>query len=48
MPRESSTLHVGDPAPAFRLPSVQGAEEALESLLAGKKALVLIFIRGTW
>ena len=48
MPRESSTLHAGDPAPPFRLPSVQGPEHSLESLLAGQKALVLIFLRGTW
>ena len=48
MARESNTLEIGDAAPAFRLPSVQGPEHSLEDLLAGHKALVLVFLRGTW
>lgn len=48
MPRESNTLEIGDAAPAFRLPSVRGPEYSREDLLAGRRALVLVFLRGTW
>ncbi len=48
MARESTTLRIGDPAPAFRLRSVQGQEYSLQDLLARRKALVLVFLRGTW
>ena len=48
MPRESTTLQAGDPAPAFRLPAVEGGQVSLEDLLNGQKALALLFLRGTW
>jgi peroxiredoxin len=45
MPRDSSTLHVGSPAPDFTLRTVE--KEAFRLRDAGGP-LALIFIRGTW
>ena len=43
---ESQTLHVGDPAPAFELPTADREIIRLSDYVG--KPLVLIFIRGTW
>jgi hypothetical protein len=43
---ESKTLHVGDPAPRFELPTADRAIIRLSDY-AGKP-LALVFIRGTW
>ncbi|MBI3950255.1 MAG: redoxin domain-containing protein [Acidobacteria bacterium] len=42
-----STPKVGDPAPAFSLPSATGSTVALKDY-AGKSNVVLIFYRGYW
>jgi len=46
MPRNSSTLQVGSPAPEFQLESASGERFALRHPLASP--LALVFIRGTW
>jgi|GEM_PF-1858588 len=46
MPRDSSTLHVGDLAPDFELDTAGGERFALR--LAAGSPLALVFIRGTW
>ncbi len=38
---------VGQRAPAFSLPSTDGATRSLAGV-AGKKSLVLVFFRGVW
>jgi len=43
---QSETLHVGDAAPPFELPTADRATIRLADY-AGKP-LVLVFIRGTW
>jgi peroxiredoxin len=43
---ESKTLHVGDPAPGFELPTADRTIIRLSDY-AGKP-LALVFIRGTW
>ena len=43
---ESHTLHIGESAPAFELPTAERTMIRL-SEYAGKP-LVLVFIRGTW
>ena len=45
MPRDSSTLQVGSPAPDFTLRTAEGKACSLREA-AGR--LALIFIRGTW
>ena len=45
MPRESSTLRVGSPAPEFTLRTAEGKGCTLRE---GAGRLALIFIRGTW
>lgn len=48
MPRTSATLRENSPAPEFRLTSAQGEQFSLKQLLAGRRALALVFLRGTW
>lgn len=48
MPRTSTTLAENSAAPEFRLTSAQGKEFSLTELLAGRRALALVFLRGTW
>ena len=48
MPRTSTTLKENSAAPDFRLTSAQGQEFTLSELLAGRRALALVFLRGTW
>ena len=49
MPRPSSTLRLGDDAPPFALRDAgSGATHSLESLLQGRRALLLVFHRGVW
>jgi peroxiredoxin len=43
---ESQTLHVGDRAPAFELPTADHTTIRLSDYVG--KPLVLVFIRGTW
>jgi peroxiredoxin len=45
MPRDSTTLRVGSPAPDFTLRTAEGETRSLRDA-AGP--LALIFIRGTW
>jgi peroxiredoxin len=45
MPRDSTTLRVGSPAPDFNLSTAEGESRSLRQ--AGGP-LALIFIRGTW
>jgi len=44
---ESDTLHVGDEAPPFTLPTQKGVQRSLADLLA-RGPLLLAFHRGTW
>jgi peroxiredoxin Q/BCP len=44
MPLQSETVPVGNPAPEFRLPSIDGREVKLSDF-AGQN-VVLVFIRG--
>jgi peroxiredoxin len=46
MPRDSSTLHVGDLAPDFELDTAGGERFALRQATGSR--LALVFIRGTW
>jgi peroxiredoxin len=46
MPRDSTTLHVGDLAPDFELDTTGGERFALRQVLGSP--LALVFIRGTW
>ena len=48
MRRRSETLQAGDSAPDFSLADTAGRAHALRDLLAGGKALLLVFDRGTW
>ena len=48
MPRTSATLKENSPAPDFGLISAQGQQLSLKQLLAGRRALALVFLRGTW
>ena len=48
MRRRSDTLEAGAPAPDFTLPDTEGRLHALRDLLAGGRALLLVFDRGTW
>jgi peroxiredoxin len=49
MPRPSSTLHLGDTAPAFTLTDAQNGEEtSLAELLRERSGLLLVFHRGFW
>ena len=48
MPDHTRTLELNSTAPDFRLPAAQGGEYALDDLLAGRRSLALIFLRGTW
>lgn len=47
VPRPSTTLKPGDPAPPFALPDAQGHVEQLSGLLT-VAPLLLFFFRGTW
>lgn len=47
MSRTSDTLHVGDRAPDFTLPTQRGEPLALHDVLA-KGPILLVFHRGTW
>ena len=47
MPRENKMLQVGDSAPPFVLRSSEGQEIRLADL-HGSKAVVLVFLRGSW
>jgi len=48
MARTSKTLKENSPAPDFRLVSAAGEQVSLKQLLAGRRALALVFLRGTW
>ncbi len=49
MPRPSSTLHIGDTAPTFRLTDAQNGEPTLlAELLRERSGLLLVFHRGFW
>jgi hypothetical protein len=49
MPRPSSTLRLGDAAPPFRLrDAITGRAASLDTLLAGRRGLLLVFHRGLW
>ena len=49
MPRPSTTLRLGDTAPAFELrDAVASVPRSLESLLRDRRALLLVFHRGMW
>ncbi len=48
MPDRTSTLELNSLAPDFRLPAAQGGEYSLAELLAGRRVLALVFLRGTW
>ena len=43
---ESQTLHIGETAPAFELPTADRTMIRLSEYTG--KPLVLVFIRGTW
>jgi len=45
MPVESRFVQIGEPAPSFRLPSVDGQDTSLEKFI-GEKNVVLVFLRG--
>ena len=47
MPQDRSTLTLGDKAPAFALRTSEGREVQLSDILR-TKAVILVFIRGTW
>jgi peroxiredoxin len=49
MPRPSTTLRLGDPAPDFQLTdAATGASRSLTELLRDHRGLLLIFHRGMW
>jgi hypothetical protein len=49
MPRPSSTLSLGDIAPAFELrDAVAGITRSRDSLMRDRRALLLVFHRGMW
>jgi peroxiredoxin len=49
MPRPSSTLQLGDPAPDFELTcAVSGEPVELADLLRDRAGLLLVFHRGLW
>jgi hypothetical protein len=49
MPRPSRTLRLGDVAPPFALPdAVSGRALSFDTLLADRRALLLVFHRGMW
>ncbi|MBI4380743.1 MAG: redoxin domain-containing protein [candidate division NC10 bacterium] len=47
MPRENRVLHIGDPAPDFRLRLSDGREVRLSDY-RGRQHILLFFLRGTW
>ncbi len=47
MPQVDTQLQVGDPAPAFSLPSLKGGQYSLAEMLR-QGPLLLFFFRGTW
>jgi len=49
MPRPSRTLHLGDRAPEFSLRDAATDEQVtLDTLLANRRAVLLVFHRGMW
>ena len=44
---QTKRVEVGQQAPDFELPALDGSSRSLESL-RGKRSLVLIFFRGAW
>ena len=48
MPLESSTLRVGDKAPAFQLAAANQAERVALKALLKSGPLIVEFLRGTW
>jgi peroxiredoxin len=49
MPRPSTTLRLGDRAPAFELrDAVANVTRSRDSLLRDRRALLLVFHRGMW
>jgi hypothetical protein len=49
MPRPSTTLRLGDAAPAFELRDVvSNVTRSRDSLLRDRRALLLVFHRGMW
>jgi peroxiredoxin len=47
MTQKMTSLHVGDTAPPFTLQTADGQEIRLTEVLS-ERAVVLVFIRGTW
>lgn len=47
MPRENRMIHVGDVAPDFCLPAIEGSEICLGDF-RDRHAVLLLFFRGTW
>ena len=47
MPRGNNVIKVGDRAPLFALSTSEGREVRLADVL-GTRAMVLVFLRGTW
>ena len=49
MPRPSTTLRLGDRAPAFELrDAAANVTRSLDSLLRDRRAVLLVFHRGMW
>ncbi|HEX6536260.1 MAG TPA: hypothetical protein VF041_16835 [Gemmatimonadaceae bacterium] len=49
MPRPSRTIRLGDLAPALELRDASsGAVASLDTLLADRRGLLLVFHRGMW
>lgn len=48
IPSAERALHVGQPAPDFKLTGVDGQLHTLSQLLQGNRAVLLIFYRGYW
>jgi peroxiredoxin len=47
MPRTNRVLQLGDQAPDFRLPLLDGREVRLSDY-RGRQCVLLFFLRGTW
>ncbi len=48
LPASNTAPRAGQPAPAFSLPDANGKPVSLSGMLAGNRAVVLVFYRGYW